>query len=132
MIYSSGECGSAPAQLQQPGAPPGNAESGRGGGEKGKERPKNRNVKTKQKGQKGQRKIRHKAEERNQKASEAEGGRGRKSGMKKSSGWGESGKVRMRREGETSSCAERTGEQIGPLTCFSLLTKEEDSGCRAS
>lgn len=83
MIYSSGECGSAPAQLQQPGAPPGNAESGRGGGEKGKERPKNWNVKTKQKGQKGQRKIRHKAEERNQKASEAEGGRGRKSGMKK-------------------------------------------------
>lgn len=39
MIYSSGECGSAPAQLQQPGAPPGNAESGRGGGEKGEERP---------------------------------------------------------------------------------------------
>lgn len=51
---------------------------------------------------------------------------------KKSSQCGESGNVRMHSEGETSSCAERTGEQIGPLTCFSLLTKEEDSGRHAS
>ena len=86
MIYSRGECGSAPAQLSYPGAPP---ESGRGGGDIRKERPKEKECKSKTEGPKDDN-----AQGRGAKP-ESKWSRSRKSGMKskpdegqRATGWG--------------------------------------------